>query len=133
MNQKILSVEDHEPKRAVPLGEGQPLKSRPASLLVVEDEEMNRFVLRRRLEREGYSITLAEDGAKALALLEQQTFDLVLLDVNMPGLNGLQVLSRLRETHSPDELPVILVTARSQSEHLAEAFGLGANDYVTKP
>jgi diguanylate cyclase (GGDEF)-like protein/PAS domain S-box-containing protein len=105
----------------------------PASVLVVDDEEMNRDLLGRRLELEGYVPTLAGDGREALALLDKQPFDLVLLDVMMPELSGLQVLSRVRQSRPPEELPVIMVTAKSQSEDLVEAFNLGANDYVTKP
>src|ERR1051326_4909357 len=103
------------------------------SLLVVDDNELNRDMLGRRLELEGYSVALAESGAQALALIEQRTFDLVLLDVMMPEMNGLETLRRLRETRGPAETPVIMVTAKDQSEDVVEAFRLGANDYVTKP
>jgi diguanylate cyclase (GGDEF)-like protein/PAS domain S-box-containing protein len=105
----------------------------PASLLLVDDDEMNRDMLGRRLELEGYAVCLAEGGRQALELLERQTFDLVLLDVMMPELNGLQTLYKIRETRGPAELPVIMVTAKDQSEDVVEAFHLGANDYVTKP
>jgi diguanylate cyclase (GGDEF)-like protein/PAS domain S-box-containing protein len=104
-----------------------------ASLLLVDDDEMNRDMLGRRLELEGYAVCLAEGSRQALALLEQQAFDLVLLDVMMPELNGLQTLFKIRETWGPAELPVIMVTAKDQSEDIVEAFHLGANDYVTKP
>jgi diguanylate cyclase (GGDEF)-like protein/PAS domain S-box-containing protein len=104
-----------------------------ASLLLVDDDEMNRDMLGRRLELEGYTVCLAEGGRQALELLEQQAFDLVLLDVMMPELNGLQTLDLIRQTRGPAELPVIMVTAKDQSEDVVEAFHLGANDYVTKP
>jgi diguanylate cyclase (GGDEF)-like protein/PAS domain S-box-containing protein len=109
------------------------METQPAALLLVDDDEMNRDMLGRRLELEGYAVTLAEGGRQALAWLERQAFDLVLLDVMMPEMNGLQTLHHIRQTHGPAELPVIMVTAKDQSEDVVEAFRLGANDYVTKP
>jgi diguanylate cyclase (GGDEF)-like protein/PAS domain S-box-containing protein len=109
------------------------MRTCPGSLLVVDDDEMNRDMLGRRIELEGYAVTLAEGGRQALALLDRQAFDLVLLDHMMPDLNGLQTLHKIRETWGPTELPVIMVTAKDQSEDVVEAFRLGANDYVTKP
>jgi diguanylate cyclase (GGDEF)-like protein/PAS domain S-box-containing protein len=104
-----------------------------ASLLLVDDEELNRDMLGRRLELHGYRVTTAENGRLALDLIERQPFDLVLLDVMMPDLNGFQVLRRVRETRSAADLPVIMVTAKSQSSDVVEGFRLGANDYVSKP
>ena len=103
------------------------------SLLVVDDNEPNRDALSRRLRQRGFDVAVAANGAEALALAATSVFDLVLLDVEMPGLSGLDVLTRLRATHSQTELPVIMVTARTQGADIVEAFGLGANDYVTKP
>lgn len=109
------------------------MKPWSASVLVVDDEEMNRDMLSRRLELEGYSPTLAGDGREALDLIDKNPFDLVLLDIMMPEISGLQVLSQVRQSRPADDLPVIMVTAKTQSEDLVEAFNLGANDYVTKP
>ncbi|MBI2191493.1 MAG: EAL domain-containing protein [Planctomycetes bacterium] len=105
----------------------------PASLLVVDDQEMNRDLLGRRLERNGYTVALAEDGQQALDRIAQGSFDLVLLDIMMPGIDGFEVLRRIRESHSPIRLPVIMVTARDESEDVVKALQGGANDYVTKP
>ena len=102
-------------------------------VLVVDDNEMNRDMLARRLESRGYVVTVAEDGAAALALLAERAFDTVILDVMMPGISGLEVLRRLRETRSMSDLPVIMATARDRSEDVVQALRLGANDYVTKP
>jgi diguanylate cyclase (GGDEF)-like protein/PAS domain S-box-containing protein len=107
--------------------------NRRASLLVVDDNELNRDALSRRLGQRGYEVAVAKDGHEALALVGATRFDLVLLDVEMPGLSGLDVLARLRSAHSAAELPVIMVTARSQGPDIVEAFCLGANDYVSKP
>jgi diguanylate cyclase (GGDEF)-like protein/PAS domain S-box-containing protein len=107
--------------------------TRQRSLLIVDDCEPNRDVLSRRLARQGYLVTTAESGEQALALIGTGAHDLVLLDVEMPGMTGLDVLRCLRQTHSQTVLPVIMVTARSQGADIVEAFQLGANDYVTKP
>jgi diguanylate cyclase (GGDEF)-like protein/PAS domain S-box-containing protein len=107
--------------------------TRPGSLLVVDDHEPNRDVLSRLLRQRGYAVSVAADGAEALTLLDQQPFDLVLLDVEMPRMSGLEVLGQIRLRHSRTSLPVIMVTARSAGEDIVEAFRLGANDYVTKP
>ncbi len=87
----------------------------------------------RYLESEGYEVIKAEDGDQALHLLEQVQADLVLLDVMMPGLSGFEVLERVRQDHTPDELPVIMATAKDQNKDVVRAFDLGANDYITKP
>ncbi|MGE3536825.1 MAG: response regulator [Candidatus Tectimicrobiota bacterium] len=103
------------------------------SLLVVDDNEHNRNMLHRRLQRYGYTVTEAPGGYQALALIAQQAFDLILLDVMMPDMDGLTVLKQLRQTYTATELPVIMVTVRDRSEDIVEALDLGANDYVTKP
>ena len=119
---------------AVPPGSAAPEAQAAAPrLLIVDDIADNRTILARRFERKGYAITEADGGQRALDLIEQGSFDLVLLDVMMPEMDGLEVLRRIRERHSPVALPVIMVTAKSQSEDVVEALGLGANDYVTKP
>jgi len=105
----------------------------PGTLLVVDDDESNRDMLSRRLERKGYRVVTAEGGRRALELIAGQPFDAVLLDVMMPEVGGLEVLRRVRETTGPAELPVIMATARNQSEDIVEALRMGANDYVTKP
>jgi diguanylate cyclase (GGDEF)-like protein len=102
-------------------------------ILIVDDEQPNREMLQRRLERHGYSVMAVEGGEQALRAVTRETFDLVLLDVMMPRISGLETLKRLRESHAPASLPVVMATARDQSEDIVEALSLGANDYVTKP
>ena len=102
-------------------------------MLVVDDDEMNRVMLSRLLTREGYAVTEANDGAAALELVDKHAFDLVLLDVMMLGIDGLQVLETLRKTRSVAELPIIMATAEDSSSDVVRALKLGANDYVTKP
>jgi sigma-B regulation protein RsbU (phosphoserine phosphatase) len=105
----------------------------PASLLVVDDDEMNRDMLSRRLQGRGYAVALANDGKQALDAIASQPFDLVLLDVSMPEISGLQVLETVRRTYSVADLPIIMTTARDQRADVVRALELGANDYVTKP
>jgi sigma-B regulation protein RsbU (phosphoserine phosphatase) len=102
-------------------------------LLVVDDNEMNRDMLSRRLARKGHTVEVAEDGHRALAMVEETDFDVILLDIMMPGVDGYQVLEKLREEHDSGDLPVIMATAKDQSEDIVSALKLGANDYVTKP
>ncbi len=105
------------------------------SLLLVDDNEMNRDMLSRRLVKQGYLVTTASDGQEALTFLENagHGFDLILLDVMMPGISGIEVLTQLRQRYTSTELPIIMVTAKDQSEDVVKALELGANDYVTKP
>ena len=108
----------------------------PASLgmvLVVDDDANNRDLLSRRLNRMGYQTEAAPSGQVALEIVSERPFDLVMLDVMMPGMDGFEVLRRLRETNSPTDLPIIMVTAKDNSEDVVHALGLGASDYVTKP
>ncbi len=105
----------------------------PVRLLLVDDDESNRDLLARRLVRRGYHADLAEDGERALDMVANHAYDLVLLDHMMPGINGLEVLRRLRATWSTSELPVIMVTAVGDSQNIVAALQMGANDYVTKP
>jgi signal transduction histidine kinase len=102
-------------------------------ILIVDDLADNRAVLGRRFQRRGFEIAEADSGRKALEAIEAGEFDVVLLDVIMPDMDGMTVLKRIRETHSEIALPVIMVTGRSESEHVVEALSAGANDYITKP
>ena len=102
-------------------------------LLVVDDNEMNRDMLSRRLLRKGYQVEVADGGAAALEAVAGGTFDLILLDIMMPDIDGMEVLARLRETHSHTDLPIIMATAKDESSDIVAALKLGANDYVTKP
>ena len=94
---------------------------------------MNRDMLARRLARRGYTVAVAADGYQALAMIEAQQFDLVLLDIMMPGMSGLDVLKTVRQRYAAADLPVIMVTAKDESDDIVAALQLGANDYVTKP
>jgi diguanylate cyclase (GGDEF)-like protein/PAS domain S-box-containing protein len=107
--------------------------TRQGAILVVDDSEFNRDALSRRLEQKGFLVDTAVDGPSALAQVAGGQHDLVLLDVEMPGMSGIEVLNHVRATRSQTELPIIMVTARAQSADIVEALGRGANDYITKP
>ena len=109
------------------------MKSRPGRLLIVDDNEMNRDMLARRLARKGYVIGLAESAKELLPRVKEDGIDLVLLDIEMPEVTGLDALQVLRESYSPIELPIIMVTAKNQSDDIVKALEMGANDYLTKP
>ena len=102
-------------------------------ILVVDDMFDNRSVLKRRLVKRGFHVVEAESGPEALDLIASQAFDLVLLDVMMPGMSGLEVLEQVRQSRSSQSLPIIMVTAKSFSDDVVAALQLGADDYVTKP
>lgn len=100
-------------------------------ILVVEDEKKIARVLSLELEYEGYEVTVKETGIDGLQALEEDSFDLVLLDVMLPELSGLEVLRRVRKTNTAT--PIILITARGSVPDKVSGLDLGANDYITKP
>lgn len=104
-----------------------------ATLLVVDDEPLNRKLLHDRLEPEGYRVLQAETGPQALELLAREPVDLVLLDVRMPGMDGLEVCRRLRAQPREGFLPVILVTGLSSQDDRHLGFAAGADEFISKP
>ncbi|AGA57863.1 MAG: DNA-binding response regulator [Thermobacillus sp.] len=100
-------------------------------LLVIEDETSIARILQLELEHEGYTVGRAEDGRKGLEMALSGEWDLVLLDVMLPGLNGIEVLRRIRSSGS--QIPVVLLTARDTVPDKVSGFETGANDYITKP
>jgi len=112
---------------------GSPKVSAHGRLLVVDDDQANRDVLCRRLEREGYQTVSAEDGPQALDLLARQAFELVLLDFMMPGMTGSEVLARMKADPSISHLPVIMISAMDDVEKVVQCIELGAEDYLPKP
>lgn len=103
------------------------------SLLVVDDDADNRDMLGRRLRHDGYAVTLAVNGVEALRLLRAQPFDLVLLDLIMSGLDGAQVLMKMKTEPALREIPVIMLSALDQEGGIARCIELGAEDYIAKP
>jgi diguanylate cyclase (GGDEF)-like protein/PAS domain S-box-containing protein len=107
--------------------------SGPDSLLIVDDDTLNCDLMLRRLSKRGFSAYLASDGKSALEYIYSHKVDLILLDVEMPDMDGLEVLRILRQTYNPAQLPIIMVTGKASSEDIVAALAAGANDYVTKP
>ncbi|CDN42802.1 MULTISPECIES: response regulator transcription factor [Paenibacillus] len=99
-------------------------------ILVVDDEERIRRLLKMYLEKEGYQIEEADDGETALRMASSQDFDLILLDVMLPGIDGIEVCSRLRQIKAT---PVIMLTAKGEEMNRVQGFEVGADDYVVKP
>ncbi len=105
-----------------------------AALLVVDDIDDNRFALTRRLARQGYlNVTTAADGRQALELLNSSPFDLVLLDIMMPTVNGYEVLAQMKASSSLRHIPVIMISAVDEIESVIRCIELGAEDYLPKP
>lgn len=100
-------------------------------ILIVEDEPNMRLGLKDNLEYEGYQVTLADNGIKGLSLILQQPFDLILMDVMMPGMSGLDVCKQARDKGI--EAPIVLLTAKGEEMDKVLGLELGADDYVTKP
>lgn len=105
----------------------------PARILVVDDTEANRDLLVRRLQRQGHRTDTAVDGRQALERLRAAAFDLVLLDIMMPVLNGYEVLQQMRADPGLQHVPVVMISALGDSENIVKGIELGADDYLPKP
>lgn len=103
------------------------------SLLIVDDEATNRELFARRLEKVGYQVTTAANGHMALDMLSVERFDLILLDLMMPVMNGYEVLELLQQSEQMRDIPVIIVTAISDRSAVAKCIDMGACDYIMKP
>ena len=111
----------------------QPVSVSTASLLIVDDNSMNRIMLSRYTMRLGYQSTLVENGRQALEKLQNESFDLVLLDVQMPEMDGYQVLEQMKTHPYLREIPVIMISAVDELESTVRCIELGAQDYLPKP
>ena len=107
------------------------------SILVVDDELTNLMLLERLLENEGYDVVKAMSGEEAIELMEDPLFieqlDVVLLDVEMPGISGIEATRLIRKRFGLDELPILIVSGRSNEEDIVDGLDAGASDYTTKP
>jgi serine phosphatase RsbU (regulator of sigma subunit)/signal transduction histidine kinase len=103
------------------------------SLLVVDDKETNRDLLARHLERQGHTVALAENGRQALEIIKKHKFDLVLLDILMPEMNGYEVLQRLKRDENWRDIPVIMISALEKMDSVVRCIEMGAEDYLPKP
>jgi len=104
------------------------------ALLIVDDNDDNRYTLSLRLTREGYSnLTMATNGREALGLLQSKPFDLVLLDMMMPGMNGDEVLKAIKDNPDTRDVPVVMISADTDIDKISQCIELGADDYLPKP
>jgi diguanylate cyclase (GGDEF)-like protein len=129
MSQGVTSLRPDIEASDVPRERADPV----LRLLIVDDINDNRAILTRRFQRRGFEVVETDNGFTAIELIHREPFDLVLLDVMMPGIDGIETLKRIRSQKSASALPVIMVTAKSESNNIVDALELGANDYVTKP
>jgi two-component system, cell cycle response regulator DivK len=102
-------------------------------ILLVEDNEMNRDMLSRRLQRRGYAVVLAHDGEQGLALALSEDPDLILMDISLPALDGWQATRLLKGNRNTSHIPVIALTAHAMASDRQKAFETGCDDYDTKP
>lgn len=103
------------------------------SVLVVDDVEANRDLLSRRLQRQGHLVSMAENGLRAIEILQQQTFDVILCDIMMPEMNGYQVLEHVKTDPTLRHIPVIMISALDDMDSVVRCIELGAEDYLFKP
>src|SRR5438132_10292968 len=131
----MISFTRHQAPGREPSKEGEIVAAptEAASLLVVDDNELNRDMLTRRLERLGYKVTCAENGRDALKRIQTESFDLLLLDIIMPVMDGFEVLERLKAEPSLSEIPIIVLSASDQLDHVVKCIQRGAKDYLSKP
>jgi len=108
-------------------------KANMPKILVVEDNETNRDLLRRRLERKGHQVITANDGEQGYSLAHTEVPDLVLMDISLPGMNGWQVAQLLKANDITLHIPIIVLTAHALISDREKAFETGCNDYETKP
>ncbi len=120
-------------RAAEPVGNAAAGAGSRGTLLAVDDNPENRELLKRMLERQGYSVAMAANGEECLRLMRERRFDLVLLDVIMPGLSGFDVLSRIRTSEDWRNIPVIVVSALDESSAAIRCIEMGAEDYLPKP
>jgi CheY-like chemotaxis protein len=102
-------------------------------ILLVEDNEMNRDMLSRRLQRRGYSVVNAEDGEKGLLLARSEAPDLILMDISLPAMDGWEVTRLLKANQSTRHIPIIALTAHAMVSDREKAIVAGCDDYDTKP
>ena len=105
----------------------------PASILIADDDSVSRKLLTRLLEQDGHDVRAAENGTQALELFDEQPADVVLLDIVMPGLDGMSVLQRLKDTPEGQHVPVIMISAVDETDSVVRCIEIGADDYLPKP
>ena len=114
-------------------GERRPTLDSQGRILIVDDYVINRMQLKRSCEQQGHTVALAENGRQALEMLDAGDFDLVLLDILMPEMDGFEVLARLKSDPAQRDLPVIVISALDEMDSVVRCIGMGAEDFLPKP
>ena len=103
------------------------------TLLVVDDDGVSRAVLSNLLERQGHAVVVAKDGAEALKLVGERAFDLIVLDLLMPGMDGFEVVQKLKADPAVKDIPVVMISSAEDMSGIVKSVKLGAEDYIFKP
>jgi len=119
--------------RALGSGQANDKTAQSGQILIVDDNETKRDLLFRQLERQGYTVAIAADGLEGLHLLQTQPFDLILLDLIMPEMNGFEVLERLKTDDNLYHIPVIMISSLDEIDSVVRCIEMGAEDYLSKP
>ncbi len=104
-----------------------------AKILIVEDNEMNRDMLSRRLERKGFTVVMAEDGQKGVDMSKSESPDLILMDLSLPVMDGWQATTNIKSEPGTKDIPIIVLTAHAMAGDREKALDAGADEYDTKP
>lgn len=102
-------------------------------ILVIEDENLMNRTIEFQLKKDGHEVDTAMDGKTGLTKLEANDYDLIILDIMLPYLNGLEILAKMKQNEAKKNIPVIIISATGLEDTVLEGFKLGANDFITKP
>ena len=102
-------------------------------ILVIEDENLMNRTIEFQLKKDGYEVDTALDGKSGIAKVEANSYDLIILDIMLPYLNGLEILAKIKQNEQKKNIPVIIISATGLEDTVLEGFKLGANDFITKP
>ncbi|MFD1926643.1 ATP-binding protein [Sporosarcina siberiensis] len=133
VQEEAIASEAYFDEEPAPFTPSLQVMQKEITILVVDDEPINLQVLVNQLSLEGYRVITATDGEQVLRIVEDQTIDLLILDIMMPKMSGYEVCQQLRETYTLMELPILMLTAKSQIRDKITSFEIGANDYLSKP
>ena len=129
----LMALIRNAPARSVLEQHNKPQSSVAKRILVVDDSVTVRKVTSRFLEREGFETQVAKDGVDAIEILQDMTPDLILLDIEMPRMDGFEVATQIRHTDRLKDIPIIMITSRTGDKHRQRALDIGVNDYMGKP
>lgn len=124
LDRKVVSLKEYRDLRT---------QKQPKHIMVVDDDETTRNVLKRIFEKEGYEVLLAPEASKLVQILEEHPVELILLDINLPWVNGFELCQLLKDQEDLKKVPIVFISGRKSELDKRHAFKLGAHDYITKP